>query len=258
MGVGALNRATSNAPLLLGLDLDGTLAPLCDHPDQVKLPDEVLSMLLDLEQHCYVAILSGRSRKNLQSLCGALRSTLFIGNHGIECPWTEPAHTESAQALCQSWSKQLHRAELPEGTWIEDKEFGLSFHYRQARDADQAASKLRQLILELQPVPRIISGKYVLNAIPAEAPDKGDALMALDFRYRPEGIIYIGDDITDEMAFRVLQRSDGAPDKPCLGIRVGQSSQTAASYYIQDQSEVPGLLRELLVRITRHSRLDPL
>ena len=80
----------------------------------------------------------------------------------------------------------------------------------------------------------------MVNVLPEGAPHKGLALENLRRRAGCDTAIYVGDDQTDEDVF-------GYPQPwPLLGIRVGRSRTTSASYYIRGQEEIDLLLRALL------------
>ena len=74
-----------------------------------------------------------------------------------------------------------------------------------------------------------------------EAPGKGDALVAAMEKFGLVRAIYFGDDETDEEVFQL-----GSVD--VFGVHVGQDDRTAASYYLNNQSEFLGLIK-LMVEI---------
>ena len=82
--------------------------------------------------------------------------------------------------------------------------------------------------------------KYVINVVPHDAPDKGDALVRLCQENIAEYAVFVGDDVTDEDAF--------ARTGQCrvLGIRVGRSSTSRAQYYLRTQLEMDELLALLV------------
>jgi trehalose 6-phosphate phosphatase len=85
----------------------------------------------------------------------------------------------------------------------------------------------------------------VVTVAPADSPDKGEALQALLARTRNRRALFVGDDRTDEDAFR-------APGV-AVGVRVGRTRRTAAHAYLPDQASIDELLRRL-VRARRRAQ----
>src|ERR1700722_7481784 len=119
---------------------------------------------------------------------------------------------------------------------------GLSFavHYRGA--APQVASAARACLLEMvRPLRqwlKVFEGSMVWEVLPNEIPGKGAATLDL-LRKLPRGTpaIYIGDDGTDESAFRELNDQ--------ITIRVGFSPESQAKYYVRSPAEVLAFLSRL-------------
>ena len=84
----------------------------------------------------------------------------------------------------------------------------------------------------------VLGGHAVVNVVPAEAPTKGDAVAALCARLGARSAVYVGDDETDEDAFRA-----GVVG---VSIAIGGARESAASYRLPDQAQVDDLLRALI------------
>ena len=91
----------------------------------------------------------------------------------------------------------------------------------------------------------IVHGIGLVNLVPHGAPDKGDAAMTLVRRHDLPGAAFVGDELTDEPAFRQVTAAGG------IGIRVGRSGRTAATHHIVSQADIDALLAELLIGATR-------
>jgi trehalose 6-phosphate phosphatase len=87
---------------------------------------------------------------------------------------------------------------------------------------------------------RIVEGKMVVNILPADAPDKGSALLTLRKRLHCQSAIYVGDDDNDEDVFALAQR------ERLLGIHVGRSPRSQAAYFLPSQADVDRLLVKLV------------
>jgi trehalose 6-phosphate phosphatase len=85
-----------------------------------------------------------------------------------------------------------------------------------------------------------VHGKLVLNVLPADAPNKGNALLGLRHTLHLDHALFVGDDTTDEDVFTI--------DKPqsLLGIRIGRTGHSKASHYLSTQADIDQLLKRLL------------
>ncbi len=87
---------------------------------------------------------------------------------------------------------------------------------------------------------RVVPGKQVVNLVPLDAPNKGDALLALRDSTGADMAIYVGDDVTDEDVFRLDQ-----PGR-LFTVRIGTSKRSAARYFLKQQEEIDALLEALV------------
>ncbi|HBA89744.1 MAG TPA: trehalose-phosphatase [Geobacter sp.] len=224
---------------LFAFDLDGTLAPIEDDRSLARVPKPVRNTLQRLAGLAKVVVITGRSRKDAVSVLG-FEPHMVIGNHGAE--WPDQATNRNWQFVsrCLKWRDELQNSLFYEqGVEIEFKGESLTLHYRQADDQERALSLIHRAIDGLQPGPRRMAGKYAVNVVPREAFGKGDALAAAMERLGATRAVYFGDDETDEEVFR-LNRDD------VFGIHVGKDDRTAAAYYLNQQSEILGLLEAVV------------
>lgn len=245
-----LAAGSAESGIALFLDFDGTLVGITDRPEQCVLPASLRSVITALSEHprCTVAIVSGRPVSELRSLI-AIPKIHLAGNHGlfIEGPGYRYAHPGIAPAkpLIDAIGKRLvERMKNMPGVWIEAKPASCALHYRQAtRNAARRARSLLSKIVQEDDVEkklRVMQGKKVLEILPAIAWDKGEAVLWLLRKFGGERYpVYIGDDTTDEDAFRVLSGSG-------LTIRIGRSAGTAAGYFIRSHDDVRGILAGIL------------
>jgi len=224
---------------LFAFDLDGTLAPIVEEYGAARVPNPVRTTLQRLVGLAKVVVITGRSRKDAQAMLG-FEPHLIIGNHGAEWPPGKDSRNWQFVDCCLKWRNQLHDALFYErGIEIEFKGESISLHFRKTDDPDRALALIQAAIDQLEPSPRKIGGKYVVNVVPGEAWGKGDALAAAMERLGSSRAVYFGDDETDEEVFR-LKRDD------VFGVHVGKDDRTAASYYLNQQSEMLGLLNSLV------------
>jgi trehalose 6-phosphate phosphatase len=238
------------------LDLDGTLCPLVDMPERVRLPPDtrkVLKVLADLYRS--VVIISGRAAPFLKQLVD-IPSILYVGNHGLEVIEAGKRRVLLPEAIAERMRRlegELKASVHCEGALLELKELSHAIHYRRAPEPEKARDTiLRELErLDLDGV-RITEGKMLIQLRPACPLDKGEALEMIVKEKGLDTVLYAGDDTTDLDAFRELSRlrDDSAirdykvavrhPDTPLELLR-------AADYRVDGIEEMQQLLRWLLV-----------
>lgn len=231
--------------MLCAFDFDGTIAPIVDDLAAARIPPPVLRRLAALAEFTPVAVITGRSVEDV-----SLRLDFFpefvVGNHGMEgLPGCEQSE-EHYRSMCSEWLRKLHNAmkveSIDAAVWIEDKTYSLSIHYRQAQDPSAAEKRLRQLIQATLPDARTVEGEFVFNILPADAPDKGQALSLLRTHAGASAALYVGDDVTDESVFDL-------PHDDLLTIRIEDYASTAAEFYLPDMQAMLPFLDMLLKRL---------
>lgn len=229
--------------MLCAFDFDGTLAPMAADPGQVSLPTQLRDQLVELQRHATVAVITGRSVADCRARLH-FEPHYLIGNHGLE--GLPDPHRQPQQAwlgLVAQWRSAIEAA-LPQqselaGAWVEDKGWSLAVHYRAVPNRTEARRLLRPMLTALAPSARRIGGKCVFNLLPAEAHDKGDALQALQQMHPAATALYAGDDDTDEDAFELA-------GPQLLTVRVGARQGSHAETYLNERSELPEMVRELI------------
>jgi trehalose 6-phosphate phosphatase len=223
--------------LLLAFDFDGTLAPIVPDRESARMRARTAALLGELAARYPVAVISGRAKSDVARRLGSTRLRHVVGNHGLE-----PGGDVRASARIMRRCLPLLTAGLEGATGVdvEDKRYSLAVHYRDARSKSAARARIAATIAGLPDPMRVIAGKLVVNLVPAAAPNKGDALLALREKERADVALYVGDDVTDEDVF-VL-------DEPgvVVSARVGRSLRSAAPYYLRDQREMDSLLSALV------------
>jgi len=130
-----------------------------------------------------------------------------------------------------------------EGSWLEKKYFSVSLHFRSVKTEDiKLVKKVFHNVVQnysKNNLFTIMKGKKVLEVLPDVSWDKGKAvlwvLQQLKDRCLP---VYVGDDRTDEDAFKTL-RGKG------ITIHIGKSKKTSADYYIKGHWELPRVLQQI-------------
>ncbi len=230
---------------LYAFDFDGTLSPIVGSPDAAAMPTKTMELIRELAKLTPVAIISGRSLKDLKDKVNEIPCQL-IGNHGLEGLSTRTKSILQAGKLCTLWKFNLEEnwndLKSDSGVFIEDKTYSLAIHYRGSRNKKKARASLFKKIAMLDPSPRIILGKSVINLVPTGAPHKGAALLETMKKLNLKCAFYIGDDDTDEDVFSI-------PDGKIISVRVGQKNSSQAQFYIRRQSEINALTKLLVEQV---------
>jgi len=235
------------AGLGLLLDFDGTLASIAAAPDLVQIPEHVRARLRAISQapNTLVAVISGRALDDVRLRLG-VPELVYAGNHGLEMAgrgwsWTLPEADALRPVLADLCRRLEGRLQDVPGVLVENKGLSASIHFRltphpRVEDVRVAvyeeASRLPPRTITVRP------GKRVLEVRPDVAWDKGAAARFLlrrafgeDWPVRAR-VVYVGDDRTDEDAFRTLGGK-------AITVKVGHSAfATAAQYIVWDISEV--------------------
>ncbi len=237
-------------PALCLFDFDGTLAPLVSNPARVSLPSPIQAQLQALQSRAAVGIITGRSLADMRKRLG-FEPDYVIGNHGLEgLPGWQRQAAKNFE-LCRVWLSSLQPmlSPLGEGVWIEDKSYSLTVHYRQAIDHKRMQKTLSAIFEKLSPAPRIITGKFNISLLPANAGDKGFAVEQLLLLSQTYRALYVGDDSTDEDVFSLHHPG-------LFTVRVGDEGGTAADYVIEDHRAIGQLLDLLLTLMPGSSRTE--
>ena len=232
------------------LDYDGTLTPIVSRPELAHLSDAMRAALNRLNEVCPVAIVSGRDLADIQKLAGLQITT--IADHGFELAMPgRPVETyEPAAVLAEEIGAVADAIEneigAVAGVLVERKRFSVAVHYRLVEaDHLKRVHDAIDRLLAAHPRLRIVDGKMVREFRPDLDWDKGKAVLNLADRIglAVDGIVYIGDDVTDEDVFRELRDAG-------TGIIVwGSPRRTAASYCLPDIDAVQRFLTQLAERL---------
>nr|XP_043612994.1 probable trehalose-phosphate phosphatase C [Erigeron canadensis] len=257
--------------IVVFLDYDGTLSPIVSDPENAFMSDQMRAAVRDVSNCFPTAIISGRSRQKVLDFV-KLNTVYYSGSHGMDTigpavktnsydksyqqrsfdnQGNEFIVFQPAQDFLPAVRKILdevtEKTQKIQGVAIEDNRFCLSVHYRHVKDDDyETLEEEVMLILANHPGFHMTRGKKVMEIRPSIKWNKGDALKylleALGFHKSGDVFpIYIGDDQTDEDAFKVLrERGEGYP------IIVSSTPRdTTASHSLRSPSEVQSFLDRL-------------
>jgi len=236
----------------LFLDFDGTLVPIASDPGEPRLDHDTAEALRLIagQELLTITIISGRA---VEDLYGRIRveGLIYAGNYGLEIfgrnlRFVEPmawSRREDLRSLCRSLETAL--ADVP-GVLVEYKGLTGSVHYRRSAQSDIPAIRatVRDIVSHTSGLFRVNTGRKVLEIVPQTGWDKGAAAQWINRQLNsaPGLSIYLGDDTSDEAAFRAL------PD--AITIKVGAAPVTGARYQLPDPSAVQEFLFWLSARET--------
>ncbi len=246
---------------VLALDFDGTLSPIVPRPEDAALLPAAREPLRRLcaRDDTRVAIVSGRGLADVRHRV-ALDDAYYAGNHGMEIdgPGVHRVHAAAAArrpALETCAAALAERLRPFDGVQIEDKGLTLSVHYRRAAAPNAEAAVLAAVEESCDRAAglRATRGKRVVEVRPDVPWDKGRATRFLFDSLRGAGAppvpgIFVGDDRTDEDAFRALLGGDAsapAPLRDAVVVADAPPARTAATCWVRSPEEVAALLQRL-------------
>ncbi|HKB30925.1 MAG TPA: trehalose-phosphatase [Streptosporangiaceae bacterium] len=229
-GLAALLRDPRGA--LVGLDYDGTLAPIVADPLAARAHPGAVPALRRLSAHVgTLAVITGRPATLAVEL-GGLRGVpgiVVLGHYGAE-RWesgtlSAPPPPAALTTVRRELPAVLSGAGAPSGTWVEDKGYAIAVHTRRTADPDGALALIRAPLAALAERAGLATepGKMVVELRPAGV-DKGAALAKLVAERLARAVMFVGDDLGDLAAFATVRelRSAGLP-----GVTVGSGSAEA-------------------------------
>ncbi|MEV0976950.1 trehalose-phosphatase [Streptomyces sp. NPDC049915] len=252
---------------VIGLDFDGTLAPIVADPDQARAhPDAVPALARLAPEVASIAVVTGRPagvavRNGGFAGVPGLERLVVLGHYGAE-RWE--AATGELTAPPPHPGVAGVRAELPglldsvgawRGTWIEEKGRAVAVHTRRAEDPQAAFEALREPLADLAARHGLIvePGRLVLELRPPGV-DKGVALTEYVRAVGAESVVYAGDDLGDLPAFAAVEalRSEGVPGLlVCSGSSEVTELSKRADVVVDGPEGVVRLLAALADRVAR-------
>ncbi|MDZ7842512.1 MAG: trehalose-phosphatase [Gammaproteobacteria bacterium] len=238
--------------LVVFLDYDGTLSQIVQHPAYAVLDEPTRRVLAGVAAVHPVYVISGRDLDDVRERV-AVEGIYCVGSHGFQmpeaAPGIDPLALEEAAYELRSAADELEQwLDYIDGVVIERKRYSFALHYRMVdRDDLKQIHAAAADVLERYGSVTSKRGKQVIEFIPDIPWDKGLCLQALMARLddsddaRPLFPMYIGDDVTDEDAFRVLDPATG------MSVVVAEDERdSAAEFRLSGVPAVRAFLEELI------------
>ncbi|KAL1225740.1 putative trehalose-phosphate phosphatase I [Cardamine amara subsp. amara] len=255
-------EASGEKQIVMFLDYDGTLSPIVDNPDRAFMSSKMRRTVKKLAKCFPTAIVTGRCIDKVYNFV-KLAELYYAGSHGMDIKGPAKGfsrHKRVKQSLLyqpasdyvpmidEVYRQLLEKTKSTPGVKVENHKFCTSVHFRCVDEKKWSELVLQvRSVLKEYPTLKLTQGRKVFEIRPMIEWDKGKAL---EFLLESLGFgnsnnvfpIYIGDDRTDEDAFKVLRdRGEG------FGILVSKfPKDTDASYSLKDPSEVMDFLRRLV------------
>jgi trehalose-phosphatase len=238
----AIASRLSGTPLVLLLDIDGTISTIAPRPADATVLPIALDALRSLVRSdgVVVGLVSGRMADDVRRMV-PVEPVWVIGNHGAEIVSPDGHETVEPSVAGFEGAVAAARQSLEAcGVAVEDKRWTLTVHYRATGIEPRAV--VSRVAAEHGLV--VVTGKKVLELRPPVTVNKGTAAVALVERlggFRSgASILYAGDDATDEDAFVALRSRDPRP--VTLHVAGEGSQTTCAEYIVADPMEMGGVL----------------
>lgn len=267
----AMMSKSKGKQIVVFLDYDGTLSPIVDDPDKAFMSNQMREAVRSVAKLFPTAIISGRCLENVVKFV-KLEELYYAGSHGMDIKGPEPsskgskAYTKASDKMSNNgilyqpaseylpmmdkiFASLVEKTKEIDGAKVENNKFCVSVHYRNVDQKSWSAleEQICSVLKEYESHGiRFTQGKMVIEIRPPIKWDKGNAL---EFILESLGLancndvlpLYIGDDRTDEDAFKVLRdRGQG------FGILVSDSPrETSANYSLKKPLEVMKFLQRL-------------
>ncbi|MCP5508537.1 MAG: trehalose-phosphatase [Chlamydiales bacterium] len=240
----------STKKVAIFLDYDGTMTPIVDRPDMAIMSESMRDTLKSVIKKFTVGIISGRDLKDVQNLVG-VEGIFYAGSHGFDIAGPHGERFENEEvvkfvpSIAEAEAELREKLKNIEGSLVERKKYGVAAHYRlvapkeqhlveeavdEVHDKHHDLRKTRgKMVFELQPKMEWHKGKALLWLLHRLGLDKDDVLT-----------FYIGDDVTDEDAFKVLI------GKGIAIFVITEERPSAASYTLKNPEQVGVFLQTLL------------
>lgn len=228
----------------LFLDFDGTLVEFAERPDAVFVSPELRQLLVGFARKLdgALALVSGRSIESLDKLLG-LPEIPVAGGHGAE--WRLNGAHQNVQLDSPNFHLAVERITHfadKHGLLTEHKRHSFALHFRDQPELKESVDKFVAANIEILHGLRVIYGNCVREIQPLGM-DKGKAVERFmkipPFSGRLP--IYVGDDTTDEDAFRWVNDNWGVTFKVGSGVTAAQhrlESVAAVMQFLRDANQL--------------------
>ncbi|KAJ4715693.1 Trehalose 6-phosphate phosphatase [Melia azedarach] len=252
-------HASRGKQIVMFLDYDGTLSPIVDDPERAFMSNKMRKTVKKLASYFPTAIVTGRCRDKVYEFV-KLAELYYAGSHGMDIQGPTKDKEDDEEAILYQPARDfipvinevyrllVQKTKLTPGAFVEHNKFCLSVHYRRVAEKQwsEVAELVNSVVQQYEGL-KCTQGRMVFEIRPDIEWDKGRALEflleSLGFSNCSDVLpVYIGDDRTDEDAFKILQKREQG-----FGILVSnRPRETHASYLLKEPKEVMFFLQKLV------------
>lgn len=242
----------TNKKMVFFLDYDGTLTPIVESPELAILSKEMKHTVEDLAKIHTVAIVSGRMREDVQNLVD-IKGIFYAGSHGFDIKgpggftMIHPVAEKTIPLVGEIIEQLKDKFQDIEGALVEEKKFSVAAHYRKVKkekDFHFIEKTVNEIIQKYDEL-RLLKGKKVFEILPNIDWDKGKAIRwimnALEITWETTPAFYLGDDTTDEYAFRTIITRGTA-----ILVTDNPLNPSAADFQLDSPKEVQKFFKEVI------------
>ena len=242
----------TNKKMIFFLDYDGTLTPIVESPELAVITKDMKQTVEALSKIHTVAVVSGRMREDVQNLVG-IKNIFYAGSHGFDIKgpggftMIHPIAKKTIPLVAEIIEQLKERFQNIEGALVEEKKFSVAAHYRKVKKQEdlQFIEETVNNIIKKHDELRLLKGKKVYEILPNIDWDKGKAVRwimdTLEIPWETASTFYIGDDTTDEYAFRAVVTRGTA-----IMVTDDLSRPSAADFQLQSPEEVKKFFEQVI------------
>lgn len=248
--IGKIREQVKGGRIAVFLDYDGTLTPIVESPEKAVLSNHMRNVVRNLADRCTVGIISGRDLPDVQKMVN-IGNIFYAGSHGFDVSGPKDFHIKFQKGvdflplLDKIGDKLRGKLNQIPGVLVERKKFSIAVHYRKVKEEKiKQVEKIVDRVLAENSGLQKSYGKKIFELQPKVDWNKGKALLWLFESLKLDKAkvvpVYIGDDTTDEDAFKALQGWG-------IGILVADELRsTEAQYRLRSPDEVENFLKQLI------------
>lgn len=240
----------SSRPSALITDIDGTLSPIVNRPEDAVVGASAREGLRALAERLHlVAVVTGRSEDEARRMV-AVEGLTYVGHYSLDgaaAARMRPGELAPAKAAARALLGPYPCVQF------EDKGVSFSLHYRNCADEgvrDELLALMRPLAERWGA--RLMEGKQVIEIVPRDLPDKSTAVGRLLEERGIKGVVYLGDDLSDIAVFRELarRREAGGVSALCVAV-VDAETDELVKQAADERLDGVGEVEELLACLCR-------
>jgi trehalose 6-phosphate phosphatase len=208
--ISELYALLTQSPAGLLSDIDGTLSKIAPRPEEAVVPSSTINALRALARHLELTgVVTGRSVYDAEQMVG-LKDLVYFGNHGMErLEHGKLTVVAAARPFVAAIAETLNAVRLryPDPNVIfENKGVSGSIHFRLTVDPPLAEDELLEIVAPLARATglQVTLGRMIIELRPPVRANKGTALAEIVEEHKLRALLYLGDDITDLDAMRML------------------------------------------------------